>query len=56
MQAVDEDHNLKWLAKIWVGDLIKICLVMGGTMVQDHKGTLSDPCKLMRNKESVVPK
>ena len=54
MQAIDEDQDLKWLARIWVGDLMGIYLVMGGTMVQEHDGTLSDPCKPMRSKESVI--
>ena len=33
MKAIDEDQDLKWLAEIWVGDLMGIYSVMGGTMV-----------------------
>ena len=56
MQTVGVDLDLKWLVGIWVGDSMGISLVMGGTMVQEHEATFSDPCKPIGSQGSVVQK
>ena len=54
MQTIGVDLDLKWLVMIWVGDLMRVSLVMGGTMVLEHEGTFSDPCKPIGSQGSMV--